>query len=269
MKRSLSERKARLLAWGLTLSGALALTPLVLAKAQGDLGASKPEGAKTVALPSTRGEPIGADARVILAGAEVFRFAGDDGTLAVQVAERLRELQAQGALRSDRIMPGRQDDRYSLQVGAKVILEIDEAFARRQGARPGELTLQYVNVLRAHLGGVPIQEQASRGLIPGARSGIGMASWYGGRFHGRRSASGERFDQHAFTVAHKTLPFGTLLLVTNLSNGKTTLVRVTDRGPYAHGRTLDLSRAAAESLDMVRAGVVKVRYTILDRGSEI
>lgn len=201
--------------------------------------------------------------RVYLDGTVLFRFQGDDGTLAQRVVQRLTALKREGALRSDRITPGRHGGRYAVNVGGSPLLEIDDAFASKQGSRAGALTLSYVNALRDHLGGVPIQVQASRGLLPGARSGIGMASWYGALFHGRRAASGERFDMHAHTAAHKTLPFGTLLLVTNLANGKTTLVRITDRGPYAHGRTLDLSRAAADALDMVRSGVARVRYTIL------
>lgn len=88
----------------------------------------------------------------------------------------------------------------------------------------------------------------------------GVASWYGPGFHGRRTASGETFDTHELTAAHKTLPFGTLLKVTNLENGKTTTVRVNDRGPYAHGRIIDLSLAAKIELEM--GGLAKVRIEI-------
>jgi rare lipoprotein A len=88
----------------------------------------------------------------------------------------------------------------------------------------------------------------------------GVASWYGPGFHGRKTASGEKFDTHELTAAHKTLPFGTLLLVTNLENGKTTIVRVNDRGPYAHGRIIDLSLAAKTELEM--GGLAKVRIEI-------
>jgi rare lipoprotein A len=88
----------------------------------------------------------------------------------------------------------------------------------------------------------------------------GVASWYGPGFHGRRTASGETFDTHELTAAHKTLPFGTLLKVTNLENGKTTTVRVNDRGPYAHGRIIDLSLAAKIELEM--GGLAKVRIEV-------
>lgn len=228
-----------------------------------DLLLDEPEAPLVPVLAATRWERQGKGTRVYLDGRLLFTFAEDEGAIASAVVQRLESLKRQGALRSDRITPARQGGRYAVRVGSSTVLEIDDAFASKQGARAGALTLTYVNTLRNHLGGVPIQVQASRGLLPGARNGEGKASWYGGLFHGRRAASGERFDMHAHTAAHKTLPFGTLLLVTNLANGKTTLVRVTDRGPYAHGRTLDVSRAAAEALGMVRSGVARVRYTIL------
>lgn len=88
----------------------------------------------------------------------------------------------------------------------------------------------------------------------------GIASWYGPGFHGRKTASGEKFDTHELTAAHKTLPFGTVLLVTNLENGKTTTVRINDRGPYARGRIIDLSMAAKKELEM--GGLAKVRIEI-------
>lgn len=89
----------------------------------------------------------------------------------------------------------------------------------------------------------------------------GIASWYGPGFHGRKTASGERFDTHELTAAHKTLPFNTYLKVTNLENGKTTIVRVNDRGPYARGRIIDLSLAAKTELEM--GGLAKVRIEIV------
>lgn len=84
----------------------------------------------------------------------------------------------------------------------------------------------------------------------------GIASWYGGKFHGRRTASGTRYDMHSMTCAHKTLPFGTKLLVKNPSNGKTCQVTVTDRGPYYGKRVIDLSKAAADRLELDGIGHV-------------
>lgn len=85
------------------------------------------------------------------------------------------------------------------------------------------------------------------------------ASWYGPKFHGKSTANGEVYDQMAFTAAHKSLKFGTLLRLTNLKNGKSVVVRINDRGPYIHGRDLDLSKAAAESLEMMNPGVIKIK----------
>jgi rare lipoprotein A len=92
----------------------------------------------------------------------------------------------------------------------------------------------------------------------------GKAAWYGGRFHGRKTASGERFDKNALTAAHKKLPFDTMVRVRNLDNGKTVIVRITDRGPYGKGRIIDMSEAAAKELDMIKAGVVKVEVEVLE-----
>lgn len=85
----------------------------------------------------------------------------------------------------------------------------------------------------------------------------GQASWYGGKFHGRKTSSGEIFDQNKMTAAHKNLPFGTVVEVRNLNNGRTVRVRINDRGPFAEGRIIDLSRAAALKLGF--KGVAPVR----------
>jgi len=89
------------------------------------------------------------------------------------------------------------------------------------------------------------------------------ASFYGEPFHGRRTSSGEVYDMNALTVAHRTLPMGTRLKVTNLKNGRSVIVRVNDRGPYIWGRDLDLSVAAAKRLKMVKDGITKVRIEII------
>ncbi len=86
----------------------------------------------------------------------------------------------------------------------------------------------------------------------------GLASWYGERFHGRRTASGEPFDMHALTAAHKTLPFGTKVRVRHATTGQEVLVRINDRGPHVRGRIIDLSRAAAAAIGLVQTGVAPV-----------
>ena len=92
----------------------------------------------------------------------------------------------------------------------------------------------------------------------------GLASWYGGKFHGRLTSSGEVFDTNQMTAAHRTLPFGTLVKVINQDNGKSTIVKINDRGPFVEGRIIDLSRAAADELGMVGEGVARVVLEIVD-----
>lgn len=92
----------------------------------------------------------------------------------------------------------------------------------------------------------------------------GVASYYGAKFNGRRTASGERFDMNAFTAAHKTLPFGTKVRVTNPRTGKSVIVRINDRGPYARGREIDVSRAAAVELGLVQRGHGTVELALVD-----
>jgi rare lipoprotein A len=109
---------------------------------------------------------------------------------------------------------------------------------------------------------ITIEEEtiaADRSLVEFVDKGSMKASWYGPGFHGRKTANGEVYDQMSFTAAHKSLKFGTLLKITNLKNSKSVVVRINDRGPYIHGRDLDLSKAAALELGMVRKGVAKIR----------
>ncbi len=92
----------------------------------------------------------------------------------------------------------------------------------------------------------------------------GHASWYGKKFHGRRTSSGERYDMFAMTAAHKTLPIPTYARVTNLSNGKSVVVRVNDRGPFHKGRIVDLSYSAASRLDLIKHGSAEVQLEVVD-----
>ncbi len=90
----------------------------------------------------------------------------------------------------------------------------------------------------------------------------GIASWYGGKFHGRKTASGEQYDMYKFTAAHKNLPFGTFVSVTNLGNGKSVVVKINDRGPFVKGRIIDLSYVAAKKIDL--HGIAKVKVEVIE-----
>jgi rare lipoprotein A len=92
---------------------------------------------------------------------------------------------------------------------------------------------------------------------------VGRASYYSNKFQNRKTANGEKYDKNELTAAHRSLPFGSLIQVTNLKNNKSVVVRINDRGPHLKKRLLDLSRAAAEELDMIRSGVVEVEVCLL------
>ena len=128
----------------------------------------------------------------------------------------------------------------------------DSAFA---GLEPGEV------VVPQHAVDIdtiePAVEPAEQDL------GSGIASYYGKRFAGRPTASGERFDPQQYTAAHRTLPFGSKVRVTNPSTGKSVVVRINDRGPFVKGRTIDVSRRAAEDLGIVSAGHGRVELDLL------
>ncbi len=98
-------------------------------------------------------------------------------------------------------------------------------------------------------------------------SETGIASWYGPGFHGKSTANGERYNQNAMTAAHKLLPMGTQLQVTNLSNGRSIVVRINDRGPFVGNRIIDLSKKAAENLGMIGSGTARVRLVAIGPGA--
>jgi len=114
----------------------------------------------------------------------------------------------------------------------------------------------------------PNAPAAKHGKTPAAAAPVGYteegnASWYGNPFHGRRASNGETYDMYKLTAAHRTLPFDTMVRVTNLSNNKSTVVRITDRGPFVENRVIDLSMAAAREIESIGPGVVPVRLEVL------
>jgi rare lipoprotein A len=111
----------------------------------------------------------------------------------------------------------------------------------------------------------PAAAPAPAAAAPAADSSEGKIAWYGAKFAGRKTASGERFNPNAMTMAHKTLPFGTKVKVTNTVNNKSVVLRVNDRGPTTPDRIGDVSQAAARQLGMLRAGVVNARLEVQSR----
>ncbi|RIJ37529.1 septal ring lytic transglycosylase RlpA family protein [Pontibacter oryzae] len=102
-----------------------------------------------------------------------------------------------------------------------------------------------------------------------AKTQKGEASWYGSRYHGRKTSSGERYNKNDMTAAHKTLPFGTKVKVTNLDNNESVIVRINDRGPFVGDRIIDVSEAAARKLEFHAQGVGNVRIEVLNPGAEL
>jgi rare lipoprotein A len=137
----------------------------------------------------------------------------------------------------------------------------------------GNLLLSFLFLLAACASTPPAAQRGDSYSIAGKRyypirssAGFvqrGFASWYGGKFHGRLTSNGERYNMYGRTAAHKTLPFDTYVRVTNLNNGRKTLVRINDRGPFVHGRIIDLTYTAAHELDMLEDGVVEVKIEAL------
>ncbi len=132
---------------------------------------------------------------------------------------------------------------------------------RRAPARIGGALLVAAAALAAGCATTQIER------APVGKTQRGVASWYGPDFQGLMTASGEIFDTHRFTAAHNTLPFGTVVEVTNLENGRTTRVRINDRGPFVKHRIIDLTYAAAQELDMLGNGTARVELRVLPTGT--
>jgi rare lipoprotein A len=166
-------------------------------------------------------------------------------------------------------------ERYIISISEDDLVEMgSQAILPNTTNDQAEDALQAANRLRRQMGesqpltkieGAPEPESQPQrvSLGPVQFTISGMASWYGPGFNGRRSASGEIFNQNAMTAAHRTLPFGTLVEVTNVHNGRSVVVRINDRGPYSGRRVIDLSAAAARSIGMIQAGVAPVRINVL------
>lgn len=110
---------------------------------------------------------------------------------------------------------------------------------------------------------VPIVEETIAEIVPETEIDGGVASYYGNELAGNRTASGERFDPGQLTAAHRTLPFGSMVRVTNVATGDSVVVRINDRGPFAHGRVIDVSHAAAREIGMHRSGTARVKLALL------
>lgn len=193
---------------------------------------------------------------------------------ATTIAARLNQLYRDNFNASD-LTAAWDDDRqrYEIRAGNEELVEIGETAILPDTTRdPAEDTLQATNRLRRQIGNAPPIDRISgdprtqaRRLSFGAiqMAFSGLASWYGPGFNGNRSASGEVFNQEALTAAHPSLPFGTQVRVTNIDTGLSVVVRINDRGPYAHGRVIDLSAGAARVIGLMSSGVAPVSLQVM------
>jgi rare lipoprotein A len=186
---------------------------------------------------------------------------------AKSMQQRLTQVVNLPRLDANQLRPALVDGIPALMAGNRFLFGIEKEVSR-QIHRSGELlAIEWINNLRSALQAPAFSlvegQQKMYGLIPSNKKLFGLASWYGGYFHGRTTANGEKYNQDELTVAHKSLPFNTFLQVTNLKNGNSVIVRVNDRGPYIPPRSLDLSREAARCINSETAGVVPYKAVIL------
>ncbi|HEY9614271.1 septal ring lytic transglycosylase RlpA family protein [Allocoleopsis sp.] len=195
---------------------------------------------------------------------------------ATAVAAKLNQLyRSQVDAKAIAVRWNAQDKAFNIEVNGQEVVQVNErTFLPDTTRNLAQDALQATNRLRRLIGnapplrevaGMPKQRRAAQvALRSSVRSEIrGIASWYGPGFHGNRSASGEIYNQNAMTAAHRSLPFGTKVLVTNLNNGRSTVVRINDRGPFVRGRVIDLSAAAARVLGVMQTGIAPVQVQVL------
>ncbi len=216
-------------------------------------------------------------ASVTLNGKEVTCFKGDlAGLSADQRAEafatHLKQMLSDDKFDASKLVPSHDGDVASAKIDGTTILKF-EGIETEPGKSVLDQSCKTVNSIRTALGAqtlpsnfLKIAELTGKDTIAAKAKGAsfsGHASWYGGKFHGRKTSDGSRYDQDGLTAAHRSLPFGTKLLVMNRRTGQSCVVQVNDRGPFVGDRIIDLSRGAAKQLDMLGSGVATVDCLVL------
>ncbi|WP_242043290.1 septal ring lytic transglycosylase RlpA family protein [Leptolyngbya sp. FACHB-671] len=188
-------------------------------------------------------------------------------THASQIANQIRQALQDRDLSPSAVRPAVIDSQPGAKAEGEVLFVVNDQLADDINHDSKQLAISWVNNLRTALGGETLSVTETRdylmGLVETEQTFGGLASWYGPYFHGRITATGEVFNQHDLTAAHRTLPFDTFVKVTNLRNGKSVVVRINDRGPYIEGRSLDLSMQAARCIQSESSGVVPYEAVIL------
>lgn len=155
------------------------------------------------------------------------------------------------------VEPGMVSGYHTVMAGSTVLVTVDASTADENRTTPAKLAERWCNRIREAFGAPMLRDEAAAAVAM-------VASWYGEKFEGRPTASGEPFDPDDLTAAHRLLPFGTLVQVTYPRTGRTVTVRVNDRGPFTPGRDLDLSRAAADRLGLLPHGVDEVVVSVIE-----
>lgn len=254
---------------------AASLTPLAPSEATPVKVASRQEDEVSTPTKALVPDPVADESDPVWRAAAVaakFNQIDREGFDASQISVKWASAAPSANFPNDRYLIQIEDDTL-VAMGSSIILPDTTQDASRDA-------LQATNRIRRLLGNAPPlrevagQPQPRSGLATQISRGLqqlggltGMASWYGPGFHGNRSASGEIFNQNALTAAHRSLPFGTLVRVTNLDNGQSVVVRINDRGPFSQGRVIDLSAAAARAVGVFYAGVAPVRLEVLNQSS--
>lgn len=225
-------------------------------------------------------------ASVTLNGKEIIAYrsgeSDDVEDLAEKLADKLQDLVKDDKFDPFKLVPAQEGNLAAVHVDGNTVLKFAPSSADSQ---PLAESYKLINNIRTVMGVGPIPQTflkmaesqgPDQAYIALSRTGVcpsadnfsadfsGQASWYGGKFHGRRTSNGDVYNQDGFTAAHRTLPFGTKLLVMNRRTGDSCVVQVNDRGPYAGDRIIDLSRGAAQKLNMISSGVATVDIKVLE-----
>lgn len=218
-------------------------------------------------------------ASVTLNGKEIIRFR-DNGNnnseeLVEDIAAKLDELVRDNKFDPEKLLPAREGDLVAMRIDGTTIIkfpvpEVTEP-SKTPSSSPLETGLKIVNSIRNSFGvsTLPLSflklAETAYQDVKGIGHFSGGASWYGGRFNGRKTSDGSKYDQEGLTAAHRSLPFGTKLLVMNRKTGDSCVVKVNDRGPFVDGRVIDLSKGAAKQLNMLGSGIATVDCLVLEQ----
>lgn len=198
---------------------------------------------------------------------------GDAAQKAEDLASELQGLFEDKKFDAEYLLPGRSGENPALVMQGQTVVELEcvnDEDKEASSQKNLQMALKLTNTIRAMFGAPSVPATFFKvanipaqiaGRVAGSFSG--QASWYGPQFHGRKTSDGSRFDMNKLTAAHKTLPFGTKLLVMNRKTGDSCIVKVNDRGPFVGDRVIDLSRGAARQLNMLSSGVAVVDCVVL------